>query len=581
MNRLQSELRRIDHRGYPAYKDLRGSYDFGKYILNIEHIQGDPFASPSSLSVKIKGKAAGFPKEYYNGYDRKTAFEDFILRRFSFFAAGISFKAKGSGKSGMVSASRPGQEIMERSACKVDESTGDIILRFVVGFPAGGRSIDAGELEKILFRLLPGVVEKSGIFKLFTENEKVKLKEQIELSDDQKTLRKAVGENGFAAFIADGSILPRESGVSERPMKNAVLFKSPESMRVTFELPHKGKITGMGIKKGVTLIVGGGYHGKSTLLQTLEKSVYPHIAGDGREYIVTDATGVKLRAEDGRSVKNEDISLFIRNLPNGKDTKNFSTLDASGSTSQAANTIEALEAGSRLFLIDEDTSATNFMIRDELMERVISAAKEPIVPFIKRVGQLYRQRGISTILVAGSCGAFFHVADTVIQMDRYMPKEITKAAKEAVADYPLKMHGISKDGMCIECTDNSQNMDNINENPEIEINGERKVKLPKSDDRTKIKVMGTDGFLYNKTNVDLRYLEQITDAEQMLAISKALEYLIKKYGGKEISLNLLLGDIENLMEKKGVEALTGRGSVPDMSRPRRFEIAGCINRFVK
>ena len=245
MNRLQSELRRIDHRGYPAYKDLRGSYDFGKYILNIEHIQGDPFASPSSLSVKIKGKAAGFPKEYYNGYDRKTAFEDFILRRFSFFAAGISFKAKGSGKSGMVSASRPGQEIMERSACKVDESTGDIILRFVVGFPAGGRSIDAGELEKILFRLLPGVVEKSGIFKLFTENEKVKLKEQIELSDDQKTLRKAVGENGFAAFIADGSILPRESGVSERPMKNAVLFKSPESMRVTFELPHKGKITGI------------------------------------------------------------------------------------------------------------------------------------------------------------------------------------------------------------------------------------------------------------------------------------------------------------------------------------------------
>ena len=243
MNRLQSELRRIDHRGYPAYKDLRGSYDFGKYVLNIEHIQGDPFASPSSLSVKIKGRAAGFPKEYYNGYDRKTAFEDFILRRFSFFAAGISFKAKGSGKSGMVSASRPGQEIMERSACKVDESTGDIILRFVVGFPARGRSIDAGELEKILFRLLPGVVEKSGIFKLFTENEKVKLKEQIELSDDQKTLRKAVGENGFAAFIADGSILPRESGVSERPMKNAVLFKTPESMRVTVELPHKGKIT--------------------------------------------------------------------------------------------------------------------------------------------------------------------------------------------------------------------------------------------------------------------------------------------------------------------------------------------------
>lgn len=560
MNRLQNELKRIDHRGYPAYKDLKGSYDFVKYTLNIEHVQGDPFASPSSLSVGINGKTAGFPKNYYDEYHRRIALEDFILRRFSMAVSKISFKAKGSGKSGMVSASQPGQEIMERSACHVDENTGEVLFRFVVGFPARGRSIDAGELEKILFRLLPDAVEKSGIFKLFKEQEKSKLREQIELADDQKELRKLTEENGFAAFIADGSVLPRESGISQKPMKNAVLFKSPESMQVSFDLPHKGQITGMGIKKGVTLIVGGGYHGKSTLLQTLEKAVYPHIAGDGREYIVTDATGVKLRAEDGRSVADEDISLFIRNLPNGKDTTKFSTLDASGSTSQAANTVEALVAGSRLFLIDEDTSATNFMIRDELMERVISADEEPIVPFIKRVEQLYEQKGVSTILVAGSCGAFFHVADTVIQMDRYIPKEITKAAKQVAAEYPLKM----KD-----------------DDTKIELDEGRKVRLPKADDRTKIKVMGTDGFLYNKTNVDLRYLEQITDAEQMLAISKALEYLIRKYGGKETMIKTLLDDVERLIDTKGVSALTSRGSVPNMSKPRRFEIAGCINRFVK
>lgn len=252
--------------------------------------------------------------------------------------------------------------------------------------------------------------------------------------------------------------------------------------------------------------------------------------------------------------------MFIRNLPNGKDTKKFSTLDASGSTSQAANTIEALEAGSRLLLIDEDTSATNFMIRDELMERVISADAEPIVPFIKRVKQLYEQKGISTILVAGSCGAFFHVADTVVQMDRYIPKEITESAKQVAQDYPLKMKA---------------------DNTVIEIDEERKVRLPKADDRAKIKVMGTDGFLYNKTNVDLRYLEQITDAEQMLAISKALEYLIKKYGGRQVLLKTLLDDAEQLINTKGVAALTSRGSVPNMSKPRRFEIAGCINRFVK
>ena len=209
------------------------------------------------------------------------------------------------------------------------------------------------------------------------------------------------------------------------PMKDAVTFQSPDSMEVTMDLPHKGKIKGMGIRKGVTLIVGGGYHGKSTLLKALELGVYNHIAGDGREYVITDDSAMKLRAEDGRSIQNVDISMFIHNLPNGKDTLSFYTEDASGSTSQAANTVEAIEMGSSVFLIDEDTSATNFMIRDELMQRVVQRDVEPIIPFIDRVRELYESYGISTILVAGSCGSYFHKADTILQMNRYEPMEIT------------------------------------------------------------------------------------------------------------------------------------------------------------
>lgn len=180
-------------------------------------------------------------------------------------------------------------------------------------------------------------------------------------------------------------------------------------------------ITGMGIPKGVTLIVGGGYHGKSTLLKALEAGVYNHIAGDGREYTVTDDTAVKVRAEDGRSIHDVDISMFIRNLPNGKDTVHFVTQDASGSTSQAAGVAEAVEAQTKLLLIDEDTSATNFMIRDVLMQRVVHGSQEPIIPFIDRVRELYEKEGISTILVAGSCGSYFHKADLIIQMNRYEP----------------------------------------------------------------------------------------------------------------------------------------------------------------
>lgn len=557
MNNLQRQLRGIDHRGYPAYKDLRGRYRFGKYTLNIEHVQGDPFASPSNLSVEIAGDVANFPEEYYSEYHRRIALQDYLLRGFARGLDKISFQAKGSGKSGLVAASHPGQEILERSACLVDAKSGSVLFRFVVGFPARGRSIAAGELEKILFELLPPIVEKQGIYARLPEK---RVRDVIELADDQKALREQMEEQGLVAFVANGSVLPRESGVSERPMRDAVPFQSPASMEVTITLPHRGECKGMGIRKGVTLIVGGGYHGKSTLLQTLERAVYPHIAGDGREYIATDETGMKIRAEDGRSVYREDISLFIRNLPNGKDTSDFSTLDASGSTSQASNTMEALQAGSRLLLIDEDTSATNFMIRDELMEQVIAAKEEPIVPFIKRVGELYRQKGVSTIIVVGSCGAFFHVADTVIQMDRYLPREITRAAKEKAEAFPLAYE---------------------QEDVSISYEQGRKVRLPRADDRNKIKVMGTDGFSYNKHQVDLRYLEQITDGEQMLAIAKCLEYLEKKFGGKETDISVLLKDVEYLLEKQGVAGLCGRGSVPNMAMPRKLEISGCINRYIK
>ena len=398
---LQEILRRIDHRGYPAYKDTAGSYQFGNYVLGMDHVQGDPFAAPSKASVHVGGNKAGFPAEMIREKHTRTALEDALIRRFGREILQYSHKAKGSGKSGILSVSRPGQEVLRRSACEINPDNGDVTVRLEIGFPANGRTINAGELKKILFQFLPECVQRS----LFYHNsDKKHLKDVMELAQDQQHIRHQLEKRGLAAFVADGAILPRESGVSDRPMKQAVPFYSPESMAVVLTLPNKGPVRGMGIPRGVTLIAGGGYHGKSTLLKALERGVYNHIAGDGREYVITDDTAVKIRAEDGRSIQQTDISMFINGLPNGKDTKAFQTEDASGSTSQAANVIEAMEAGTRLFLIDEDTSATNFMIRDELMARVVHQDMEPITPFIDRVEELFADYGISTILVAGSCG---------------------------------------------------------------------------------------------------------------------------------------------------------------------------------
>lgn len=421
---LQRELERIDRRGYPAYKDLRGQYDFGDFVLSIDHVQGDPFASPSSMSVRVPNEVLHIPAGLWDEAHRRTALEDVLLRRFSRALAACSMRAGGSGKSGVLATTRPGQEVLARSACEV--RGGAVTLRFEAGLPAHGRTVDGRAAAKMLLDFVPECVERT----LFVDDG---LLDQawaaVELADDQRAAREQMEASDLVAFVANGSILPRESGVSQRPLKSALAFEAPAEQRVVLDLPHRGKVAGMGIKRGVTLIVGGGYHGKSTLLRALQDGVYNHVAGDGRELVLTDSTAVKLRAEDGRAVSGVDISLFIRDLPDGRDTSRFSTVDASGSTSQAAATVEACEAGARALLIDEDTSATNFMVRDALMEAVVAREFEPITPFVERVRDLWERAGVSSIIVAGSSGAYFSVADAVLQMDRYRVHDITAHAR--------------------------------------------------------------------------------------------------------------------------------------------------------
>lgn len=554
---LQTKLRSIDRRGYPAYKDLRGEYDFGDYVLSIDHVQGDPFAAPSRVSVHVPAARAGFPKEYFDKKVKRITLQDHLTRLFARELKGGSFQAKGSGKSGLLAVSRCGQEVLERTACRVDERK--TVMRFEVGFPANGRSVNAGELEKILFRILPDCVRKSLYFKNIDQKA---LAEAIALCEDQQYIREQLPVMGLCAFIADGSVLPRQSGVSDKPLQGAVKFCAPRSVRVTMKLPNRGEVSGMGIRRGVTLLVGGGYHGKSTVLQAIQDGVYNHIGGDGRELVITDESAVKLRAEDGRSIADVDITPFISNLPNGRDTAHFHTEDASGSTSQAAGLIEAIESGSRLILMDEDTSATNFMIRDRLMQQVVSGDEEPITPFIERVNSLYETMGISTILVAGSSGSYFHVADTVIQMKEYVPLDITDKAKEAAEAFSVFR------------TDQLQF-------PEY-----RRDRSPKADkrllgeERVKIKTLGRDEFSIAKNNVELRGVEQLKDEEQTRALGYALKELEETYFNGSRTLAQAVDALEQQMERGGLESFFGHGEIAaSLARPRRQEIFACVNRY--
>lgn len=551
---LKNELFKIDGKGYKAYKVLEGKYDFKKYVLSIDHVQGDPFASPSRVRIIIDNKIAQIPEELFDNKNKEIAVCDFLTRLFSKNIKNQSEKIFGSGKSGLIEISRCPQEILERTA--IIRNKNFFEARFYVGFPARGRSVLARELEKIIFNIIPNIVENTFIYKNIN---KLNLINRVELIEDQFYIRKNLKEKGLVAFVANESILPRESGVSARPLRNGKKFISPQALEVEFDTPNRGKIKGMGIPKGITLIIGGGYHGKSTLLRALELGIYNHIEGDGREFVITDESALKVRAEDGRAITSTDISLFINNLPNGKDTIKFNTENASGSTSQATNIIEAIESKSKVLLIDEDTSATNFMIRDDIMQRLVVKEKEPITPFIDVAKSLYKQLGISTVLVAGSCGDFFDIADLVIQMDSYEPYEVTAKAKEL-----------------------SRGKVSLRDDLDISIDFRRvldKGSISEGPKGIKIKTLGKDGLSINKENIDLKSVEQIVDGEQINTIGMAIKFIEDKYSGKDLTIEKIADEIEKDITKNLIGIDNIKGGNGSLAMPRKQEILCAINRL--
>jgi predicted ABC-class ATPase len=527
------------------------------FILHIEHVQRDPFAGPSLLRV-IVDERAQFPPEIIKKKDQRIVISDFIARVFNSSIRKHGNIRGGSGKSGVIQIDSGGQEVLERSCVNIMPDK--LEIRFSIGLPARGRRIMGLEASRLLVEVLPTIVRDSCFYKNLDSEH---LKEEVELYEDANFIRQKIKELGLASFIRDGSILPRESGISEKPLKNAVHFKTPESLSVTIDTSNNGPITGMGIPMGVTLIVGGGYHGKSTLLQAIERGVYNHILGDGREWVVTNPTAVKIRAEDGRRIENVDISSFIHNPPMDKNTVEFKTENASGSTSQAANIIESLEAGTELLLFDEDTSATNFMIRDERMQRLVSKDKEPITPFIDRIQEIYSEYNTSTVIVMGGSGDYFEVADTVVMMDNYKPENATEDAIKIKNELPI--------------------------NRKMEVNSKFKFKerypeaesvKPYKGRKLKLDVRGRHTILLGVESIDLLQVEQLMDTSQTRAIAYAINHAQTYMDGKH-SMNDVMGMIERDIDRNGLDVLapSGRRYPHNLARPRIFEFIAALNRL--
>ncbi|MDT8358028.1 MAG: ABC-ATPase domain-containing protein [Methanomicrobiaceae archaeon] len=556
---LGKALARLDGHGYKAYRDIEGAYTFPGFRLIIDHVQGDPFAAPSRMRVRVPLGEAGFPEEALAGSSRRIALRDFLTREFALAADRIATGRRGSGGSGVIAIDRPGQEILERTSLLINGP--DFEARFVMGLPARGRRIDGKAAAAMLRDELPEIVGES---LYFHSPQRHRLIRHLEVNEDADALRGKLAELGCIGFVADGSVLPRLSGVDDRPMKGkgVIPFSSPPSSRITTTLPNCGEVTGMGIRSGVTLIAGGGYHGKSTLLSALEYGIYNHVPGDGREYVVTLPRTVKVRAEDGRRIERVDISPFIGTLPFGRGTRDFSTDDASGSTSQAAGIMEALEVGADALLIDEDTSATNFMIRDHRMQELIARDREPITPFIDKVRQLYTDLGVSSVIVMGGSGDYFDATDAVICMEEYRPQDCTAKARAIAEKYAAERK--PEGGECF---------------------GEFRQRIPvgesfdpgKGKRKVKVAARGRRTILFGRHAIDLSAAEQLVDSSQTRAIGNAIVYATRYMDGRR-TLEEVIGQVFADMGRGGLDVLVP-GPWGDLAAFRAHELAAAINRL--
>jgi predicted ABC-class ATPase len=551
-------LSRLDGRGYKAYQDLRGTYALTpRLTLAIDHVQGDPFAQPSRVRLLMDRSHAGFSADWCDHPNKVRALCDFLLRAAVARAAAYGRVAPGSGHSGRVLVDQPSAEVLERSGCGLDRQ--HIELRLRVGLPAFGRRVAADGARRLLLEALPRLAHE---VLLAASHDPERVAEHVRVVHDQAILRDDLRRRGLIAFLTDGAVLPRRSGADDRPLPpaQAVPLMAPRSLRVEVELACGRSLAGLGIPEGITVIVGGGFHGKSTLLRALAMGVYDHPPGDGREFCVTRGDAVKIRAEDGRAVRGVDISPFMEPLPGGVATAHFSTANASGSTSQAAAIVEALEVGSRLLLVDEDTSATNFMIRDARMQRLVSGADEPIVPFVDRIRELRDRFGVSVVLVMGGSGDYLDVADHVIHMHDYRPVDVTEKARAVAAGIDSRRL-VERDRIGEAWIDRRRHPAAIDFRQ-----GGRERLVARSRSRLQV----------GQEEIELGAVEQLVDASQTRSIADAIRFWQR--AGVEGTLAQQLEVYERCVEEEGLDAVSG-WPAPDRARARRYELAAAVNRY--
>ena len=598
LNELTSHLHAIDGRSYAAYKAIVGRYrsPLG-WVLYIDRIQPDPYAPPTAIRVVLPlaltgadARLTGFTPRLTGADTRPTgtneplteanetltganshltasptravALRDYLARTLRELLKGQA-----------ISIAPAGQEILERSSVNLHETWQDdfstpafntpgpyLELRLRWSLPAFGREIAgrqaARNLNLDLARAVAGLDLRES--ELGAEAWK-----HCQVAEDHAALQEILVERGWVAFLADGANLARRSGVSQLPLEGGVPLTAPETLAQTVQLPHAGVVRGTAIPAGVTVIAGGGYHGKSTLLNAIARGIYPHIPGDGRELVATVPEAMAVRAADGRAVTGVDLRPFISHLPGrDADPAQFTTANASGSTSQAASIMESLELWGQpaqaALLLDEDTCATNLLIRDQRMRALVSSEREPITPLVDRIRALHRERGISTLIVMGGSGDYLDVADQVLIMDSYRLVDATAQARQVCDSQPRMDTSL----------------------PDFPLPAQRLPQRPEAKRRgpSRTRALGTQRLVLDRHEVDVADVSGLVDEGQALAVAWALRALLERHFDGRTSLSQALAQVAKRLDDVGLDAL-GEAHPAFLVRPRLVDVGAAVNRL--
>ena len=563
LNELTSHLHAIDGRSYAAYKAIVGRYrsPLG-WVLYIDRIQPDPYAPPTAIRVVLPLALTGAAARLTASPTRAAALRDYLARTLRELLKGQA-----------ISIAPAGQEILERSSVNLHETWQDdfstpafnapgpyLELRLRWSLPAFGREIAgrqaARNLNLDLARAVAGLDLRES--ELGAEAWK-----HCQVAEDHAALQEILVERGWVAFLADGANLARRSGVSQLPLEGGVPLTAPETLAQTVQLPHAGPVRGTAIPAGVTVIAGGGYHGKSTLLNAIARGIYPHIPGDGRELVATVPEAMAVRAADGRAVTGVDLRPFISHLPGrDADPAQFTTANASGSTSQAASIMESLELWGQpaqaALLLDEDTCATNLLIRDQRMRALVSSEREPITPLVDRIRALHRERGISTLIVMGGSGDYLDVADQVLIMDSYCLVDATAQARQVCDSQPR--------------VDTSL--------PDFPLPAQRLPQRPEAKRRgpSRTRALGTQRLVLDRHEVDVADVSGLVDEGQALAVAWALRALLERHFDGRTSLSQALAQVAKRLDDVGLDAL-GEAHPAFLVRPRLVDVGAAVNRL--